>query len=231
MPKSVVFLPGLLGDADAFEHPLAALSGIATCKVADLTRGETIAELAQQALEQAPEGPLAVVGHSMGGYVALEIARRSPERLERLALLNTHARPDSPEATENRRRLIALAEKDFPAVIQALTPTWLAPAHQQEIGMTGTISEMALGVGKEAFARQERAIIGRIDSRPHLGRIRCPTLVIAGREDQIMPVAWLEELARGIPGAQLEILEDCGHMSSLEKPAEVSRLLRGWLET
>jgi pimeloyl-ACP methyl ester carboxylesterase len=231
MPRSVLILPGLLEDADAFEHQLAALRERATCKVADLTRGETIAALAEQALEQAPAGPLAIAGHSMGGYVALEIARRWPERLERLALLNTHARPDSPESTENRRRLMALAEKDFPAVIDALIPKLLAPAHQQEQGMTGTIAEMALATGKEAFARQERAIIGRIDSRPRLGEIRVPALVVAGREDQIMPLEWLEELARGIPGARLEVLEGSGHMSSIEKPEEVARLLGRWLET
>ena len=231
MPSSVLVLPGLLEDADAFEHQLPALREIATCKVADLTRGDTIAKLAEEALAQAPQGPLAVAGHSMGGYVALEMVRRWPERIERLALLNTHARPDSPESTENRRRLMALAEKDFHGVIQALTPKLLAPAHQRELGMTGTISEMALGVGKEAFLRQERAIIGRIDSRPGLGAIRCPTLVVAGREDQIMPVEWLEELARGIPGARLEVIEGCGHMACLEKPGEVAKLLRGWLET
>jgi len=231
MPSSVLVLPGLLEDADAFEHQLPILREVATVEVADLTRGESIAELARQALEQAPAGPLAVIGHSMGGYVALEMARRAPGRIERLALLNTHARPDSAESTENRRRLMALAERDFPAVIQALIPKLLAPAHQQEIGMTGTISEMALGVGKEAFARQERAIIGRIDSRPHLAQIRCPALVVAGREDQIMPVEWLQELARGIPGARLEVIEACGHMSSIERPEEVARLLRSWLET
>lgn len=231
MPSSVLVLPGLLEDADAFEHQLPLLREIATCKVADLTRGETIAKLAEDALAQAPQGPLAVAGHSMGGYVALEMMRRWPERIERLALLNTHARPDSPESTENRRRLMALAEKDFEAVIQALTPKVLAPSHQREPGMTGTISEMALGVGKEAFLRQERAIIGRIDSRPGLGAIRCPTLVVAGREDQIMPVAWLEELARGIPGARLEVIDGSGHTSPVEKPREVAKLLRQWLET
>ena len=128
MPSSVLVLPGLLEDADAFEHQLPALREVATCKVADLTRGDTVAKLAEDALAQAPAGPLAVAGHSMGGYVALEMARRWPERIERLALLNTHARPDSPESTENRRRLMALADKDFPAVIQALTPKLLAPA-------------------------------------------------------------------------------------------------------
>jgi len=231
MPNSVLLLPGLLEDADAFEHQLPVLREIAPCKVADLTRGDSIAALAEQALQQAPEGPLAVIGHSMGGYVALEMVRRWPQRIGRLAFLNTHARPDSAESTENRRRLMALAEKDFPAVIQALTPKLLAPAHQQEIGMTGTISEMALGVGKEAFARQETAIIGRIDSCPHLQAIRCPALVIAGREDQIMPVEWLQELAAGIRGARLEVIEACGHMSTIERPGTVAGLLRAWLET
>ncbi|HZZ91768.1 MAG TPA: alpha/beta hydrolase [Usitatibacter sp.] len=231
MPSSVLVLPGLLEDADAFEHQLPVLREIAPCKVADLTRADTIAGLAEQALEQAPEGPLALAGHSMGGYVALEMVRRWPERVERLALLNTHARPDSPEATENRRRLMALAERDFPGVIQALTPKLLASSHQQDLGITGTMSEMALGIGKEAFLRQERAIIGRIDSRPHLPQVRCPALVIAAREDQIMPLEWLQELARGIPGARLEVLDGSGHMSTLERPEEVARLLRGWLET
>jgi len=231
MPSPVLVLPGLLEDADAFEPQLASLREVTTCEVADLTRGDSIGKLAEDALAQAPQGPLAVAGHSMGGYVALEMVRRWPARVERLALLNTHARPDSAESTENRRRLMALAERDFPGVIQALTPKLLAPAHQGDPGMTGTLSEMALGAGKEAFLRQERAIIGRIDSRPGLGAIRCPTLVVAGREDQIMPVEWLEELARGIPGARLEVIEGCGHMASLEKPREVAQLLRRWLET
>jgi len=169
MPSPVLVLPGLLEDADAFEPQLASLREVTTCEVADLTRGDSIGKLAEDALAQAPQGPLAVAGHSMGGYVALEMVRRWPARVERLALLNTHARPDSAESTENRRRLMALAERDFPGVIQALTPKLLAPAHQGDPGMTGTLSEMALGAGKEAFLRQERAIIGRIDSRPGTG--------------------------------------------------------------
>jgi pimeloyl-ACP methyl ester carboxylesterase len=166
----------------------------------------------------------------MGGYVALEILRRAPQRVERLALLNTHARPDSPESTGNRRRLMKLAETDFPAVMAQLAPKLVAPRHLKELGLVGKMSEMALATGKEGFLRQERAIIGRVDGRPHLGEIRCPTLVVAGREDQIMPVAWLEELARGIPGARLEVIDDCGHMASLEQPGKVTALLAGWLQ-
>ena len=164
----------------------------------------------------------------MGGYVALEILRQAPQRVERLALLNTNARPDTPEASANRRRLMDLAATDFPAVIRTLIPKLLSEEHLAE--HAGSITEMALGVGKEAFIRQERAIIGRIDSRPHLAAIRCPTLVVAGRGDAIMPLEVLEELARGIPGARLAVVEKSGHIPSIEQPAEVSKLLLEWLE-
>ena len=166
----------------------------------------------------------------MGGYVALELMRRAPERVERLALVNTNARPDTPEATENRKRLMALAEKDFPAVIQALLPKLILEEHMSDsLGIAGVITSMALETGKDGFARQERAIIGRIDSRPHLGAIRCPTLVVASRNDALMPVELMEEMARAIPGARLEVVEKSGHMTSLERPKELTRLLVDWL--
>jgi pimeloyl-ACP methyl ester carboxylesterase len=227
---SVLFLPGLLEDADAFNEQIERIRPLKACVVADLTGADTIAGLAQEALRQAPQGPLAILGHSMGGYVALEVMRRAPQRVERLALLSTNARPDTPEATENRKRLMALAEQDFPAVIRTLIPKLLSEEHLPNAEMAGTITEMALGTGKEAFARQERAIIGRIDSRPHLAAIACPTLVVAAREDAIMPLAVLEELAKGIPGARLAVVEKSGHMASIEQPAEVTKLLMDWLE-
>ncbi len=223
-------LPGLLEDADAFRHQVEDLREVAACSVADLTGADTIGELARQALAQAPAGPVSLAGHSMGGYVALEILRQAPGRVARLALLNTHARPDSAEATENRQRLMALAQKDFPAVITTLMPKLVTAAHLMDPEITGTMSEMALATGKDAFLRQQRAIIGRIDSRPHLARIACPTLVLAAREDALMPVELLEELARGIPKARLAIVEESGHMASLEQPRKVTDLLRTWLE-
>jgi pimeloyl-ACP methyl ester carboxylesterase len=148
----------------------------------------------------------------------------------RLALLNTHARPETPESTANRRRLMELAETGFPAVSAQLLPDLVSAAHLKEIGISGKVTRMALAIGKEAFLRQERAIIGRIDSRPHLAAIRCPTLVVAARGDAIMPVAILEELAAGIPGARFAVIEDSGHMASIEQPAAVTRALREWLE-
>jgi pimeloyl-ACP methyl ester carboxylesterase len=230
MPTPTLFiLPGLLEDADAFRTQVDDIGPRAISVVADLTRSDTIAGLAQDALRQAEAhtGKLSVMGHSMGGYVALELMRIAPHRVERLALVNTNARPDTPESTANRQRLMALAEKDFPAVIQALLPKLVLEEHLADT--SGTITEMALAAGKEAFHRQERAIIGRVDSRPHLSQVRCPTIVVASRNDALMPVEILEEMARAIPGARLEVVEHCGHMTSLERPKELTRLMVDWL--
>jgi pimeloyl-ACP methyl ester carboxylesterase len=220
----LLFLPGLLEDADAFASLIEGLAGRALCVVADLTRSDTIAGLARDALAQAPPGPISIAGHSMGGYVALEAMRQAPARIERLALLNTNARPDSPESTENRRRLLALAERDFPAVIAALLPKLMTPAHLADPVLTGIVDSMAVSVGREAFARQQEAIIHRIDSRPHLVAIACPTA------DQLMTPALLQEIADGISGARLTTIEDCGHMATLEQPGRVLQALVEWLE-
>jgi len=225
---NVFILPGLLEDADAFEAVIEGLKDVATCVVADLTRANTMAGLAKEALKQAPWEKFLLAGHSMGGYVALEVMRQAPQRVTALALLNTNARPDTPESTENRRRLMALADRDFEAVSTTLLPRLMNKEHLEDPLLTGTIGQMALAVGKDSFKRQEEAIIGRIDSRPHLKDIRCPTLVIAAAEDQLMPVAVLQEMADAIPGARLEVVEDSGHMTTLEHPERVVELLRDW---
>ena len=226
---SVLLLPGLLEDADAFAHQVAGLAEIADVRVADLTRSETMADLARDALAQAPSREFALAGHSMGGYVALEILRQAPERIRALALLNTNARPDSAESTENRKRLMALAERDFDAAVATLLDRQLTAAHLADPVITATIAQMAQSVDREAFARQQKAIMGRIDSRPHLAKIRCPTLVVAARDDLIMPLDMLRELAGGIPGAVLRIVEDSGHMATLEQPEAVTQALHRWL--
>ena len=229
MPNAnVLILPGLLEDADAFEAIVAGLGMDVACKVADLTRSDSIAALARDVLKQATAGPFLLAGHSMGGYVALEVQRQAPQRVARLALLNTNARPDTPEGTANRQRLMELAGRDFEAVINTLMPKLMTEEHAKDPVLTGIVSSMARGVGKEAFLRQERAIIGRIDSRPHLAAIRCPTLVVAARSDQLMPVEVLKEMADGIPGARLAIVEDSGHMAPIEQPERVAELVREW---
>jgi pimeloyl-ACP methyl ester carboxylesterase len=227
--KPLFILPGLLEDADGFKQVIESLAGTARCTVADLTRAGTIAEMARDALRQAPAGRFNLAGHSMGGYVALEIMRQDPKRVERLALLNTNARADSAESSENRRRLMALADTDFEAVLAAMMPKLMTGEHLKDPVLTGTIGAMKMAIGPEAFKRQQAAIMARVDSRPRLGDIRCPTLVIAGREGALMPLEWLEELAAGIPGAHLEIIDKCGHMAALESPAKVAALIKKWL--
>ncbi|HEY9104504.1 alpha/beta fold hydrolase [Chitinimonas sp.] len=222
-------LPGLLSDARLWQHQMAGLSDIAHVSVADLSGADTIAALAAAALSQAPAKRFALGGLSMGGYVALEMMRQAPERIQALALLDTNARPDTPEATENRRRLMQLAARDFSAVTDTLLPKLLHPDHVADASLAKLVAAMARGIGVQAFLRQQRAIMARGDSRPSLSQISCPTLVLCGREDSLTPVEVHEEMAQAIPRARLVVIEQCGHLSALEQPQQVNHALRRWL--
>jgi len=225
----LLFLPGLASDADLFAPQLADLADVADMRVADLTAHDTMAALAADALAKAPWPRFALVGLSMGGYVAYEILRQAPARVSALALIDTSARPDTPEASENRRRLMSLAERDFPAVAETLLPKLMTPAHVADRKLAATVRDMAARIGPDAFIRQQRAIIGRADSRPDLARIACPTVVIAGADDQLMPREIHAEQAGGIRDAELVVVDDCGHLSSIEQPQRVNAALRRWL--
>jgi pimeloyl-ACP methyl ester carboxylesterase len=166
-------LPGLLNDARLWQHQVLGLSNMAHASVADLTEADSISSLASAALAQASAEHFALAGLSMGGYVALEIMRQAPERVLALALLDTTARPDTPQATEGRRNLMQLAETNFPAVIDTLLPRLVHPSRLNDASIVEVITAMANSVGKEAFIRQQRAMIGRIDSRPFLHQIKC----------------------------------------------------------
>lgn len=224
----LLLLPGLASDAELFGPQLEDLAGVADVRVADLTKHDTMAALAADALAQAPWPRFALGGLSMGGYVAYEILRQAPGRVSALALMDTSARPDTPESTENRRRLMALAERDFPAVVETLLPKLMTEAHVAEPRLAKVVRDMAERTGPAAFVRQEGAIIGRADSRPDLARIACPAIVIAGADDQLMPRDIHAEQAAGLR-AELVIVPDCGHLSSIEQPAQVNAALRRWL--
>lgn len=225
---TLLLLPGLPCDARLWAHQVAHLTDIANPVVADLTVADTMRGLAEAVLEYAPPGPLALAGLSMGGYCALEIMRLAPERVTRLALLDTSARADTDEARANRENLIAKVEADYNGVIEALLPKLLHPDHLEDATIAGTVRAMARAIGKDAYIRQQHAIMSRTDSRESLADIRCPTLVLCGREDAITPVAIHEELAAGIPGATLEIVEHSGHFTPLERPQAVTDALRRW---
>jgi pimeloyl-ACP methyl ester carboxylesterase len=231
VPKlGLVLVPGLLCDARLWKAQIEALEGKVKCWIADHTRSETISAVASDVLRDAPFERFALAGLSMGGYVAFELMRQAAHRVERLALLDTTARADTPEQRAKREGLIALARRGrFIGVTQALLPLFI---HRERLGdqqLVDTVKEMARNIGRDGFVRQEAAILSRPDSRPLLPSIACPTLVLCGRQDAITPLDRHEEIADGIPGATLRVIEECGHLSSLEKPGEVSEALRRWL--
>jgi len=226
----LVLVPGLLCDALLWTAQIEALEGHVECWVADHTRSATMAGVAADVLRDAPFERFAVAGLSMGGYVALEIVRQAAQRVDRLALLDTSARADTPEQLEKRQGLIALARRGrFIGVTQALLPLLLHRARLGDDKLVSTVKKMAINIGQEAFIRQELAIMSRADSLPLLPAITCPTLILCGRQDALTPPERHEEMARALPAAHLRVIEECGHLSTLERPAEVSAALQRWL--
>ena len=225
----LLLLPGLLCDRALWQAQIDDLADIAEPIVADLSRDDSMTGMARRALAEAPPR-FALAGLSMGGYVAQEILRQAPERVLRLALLDTNARADTEEQTARRRGLIGLAEKgEFHGVTPRLLPVFLHPARLADQPLIESVTAMTARVGKDSFLQQQRAIMGRPDGRSSLAAIKCPTLVLCGRQDQLTPLDLHEEIAALIPGARLEIVEECGHLSTMERPWEVSVLLRQWL--
>ena len=226
----VIFLPGLLCDARLWQPQLEDLAAHIEPWVADLTRDDSMDRMAARVLAEAPFPKFALVGLSMGGYVAMELMRQAPERVERLALLDTQARPDTPEATERRLALIGLAEKGrFQGVTERLLPLLLHASRLGDRQLVETVKSMARNVGQDAFLRQQKAIMGRADSRDSLWKIRCPTLVLCGEHDLLTPRDRHEEIAASIRGARLVAIPGCGHLATLEKPAAVNQALLAWL--
>lgn len=227
---SLVLVPGLLCDAALWRGQVADLADLCTPWVADVTRDETMTEMARRVLAEAPVGRFALAGLSMGGYVAQAILREAPERVERLALLDTSAKADTPEQTARRRGLIELAEKgDFKGVTPRLLPLFIHPDRMTDKPLTEAVMAMTERVGKDAFLRQQRAIMSRPDNRANLPKVNCPSLVLCGREDQMTPLDWSEEIASLIPGARLEVIEQCGHLTTMERPWETGVAMRQWL--
>jgi pimeloyl-ACP methyl ester carboxylesterase len=225
----LVLVPGLLCTAALWAPQIPALADMADCTVANHTRHKTMAGIARSILTAAPPR-FALAGLSMGGYIAYEIVRQAPERVERLALLDTGYRADRPERTAARLDLVANAEREGVRRAQELLmPVLIHPSRFGERPLVESILQMAVDTGLAAFKRQEAALIGRTDNRRLLASIRCPTLVLVGREDALTPVEQHREIADAIPGAKLEIVPDCGHLSTLEQPEAVSRALRAWL--
>jgi pimeloyl-ACP methyl ester carboxylesterase len=225
----LVLVPGLLCSARLYTPQILALWRHGPILVADHRRDADIAAVAARILDNAPPR-FALAGLSLGGYIAFAMMRLAPERIARLALLDTSARPDLPEQTAGREKFIAMAQAgQLGDVVETLIPRFLHKDRQGDEPLKAIVRAMAADTGPEAFVRETRAIMSRPDSRPLLASIRCPTLVLVGEGDISTPPELAREIAGGISGAKLVLVPDCGHLSTIEKPAAVNAALAEWL--
>jgi pimeloyl-ACP methyl ester carboxylesterase len=228
-PLATVLIPGLLCTPRLYADQVPALWRLGSVTVASHTRDDSMSGIARRILSDAPP-KFALIGLSMGGYVAFEVQRQAPDRIEKLALLDTTARPDAPEQTEQRKRQIEMARTGrFEGIAQLLFPRFVSAARQGDRALQAIVRAMAEDTGPEAFVRQQTAIMNRADSRSGLASIRCPTLVLVGADDSLTPPERAAEMAAAIPGARRVVVPSCGHLSTLEQPQAVTEALVAFL--
>src|SRR3954447_26656502 len=227
----ILLVPGLAGSPRIYAPVVPALWRFGPVTVANHIRDDNMGAIARRILTEAPPR-FALAGHSMGGYIAFEIMRQAPDRVARLALINTQARPDTPEATARRSEMMAAARAgEYHAVLDGLFPGFVHPSRREDAWLRRLVHEIGDDVGAEAFVRQLTAVIGRPDSRPTLASIKGPTLVLTGDEDNTIPNSLSTEMAEGIHGAKLKILQNCGHLPQIEQPEATAEALVEWLRS
>lgn len=219
-------LPGTLCTERTFAEPVASLSDVAEPFVRLPTEGRDLRACSETVLEDVPER-FALVGFSLGGLVALEIMRRAPERVQRLCLLATNPRGSTPQNVETWKRWrCEAAAGGFADIVRAHAEG----VYGENREARAVVTEMALELGAQTFEQQLKLLETRPDSRPSLGAIGCPTLLVVGRQDRVTPPELHEEMRGLIPRARLEILPACGHYAPLERSRAVTKILREWLE-
>jgi pimeloyl-ACP methyl ester carboxylesterase len=225
----ILLVPGLVSSPRIFAPIIPALWRYGPVTVANHVRDDNMGAIARRILAEAPPR-FALAGHSMGGYIAFEIMRQAPQRVTKLALINTQARPDTPETSERRRGQMARAKAgEFHAIVDELFPLFVHPSRRDNANLRKLVHDMGDDMGADAFVRQQTAVIGRADSRPTLAAISCPALVLTSDQDNTIPNKLSVEIANGIPGAKLTIIPDCGHLSQVEQPQAVAAALTEWL--
>jgi pimeloyl-ACP methyl ester carboxylesterase len=225
----ILLVPGLGGSPRIYAPVAPALWRFGPVTVGNHIRDDNMGAIARRILAEAPPR-FALAGHSMGGYIAFEIVRQAPERVAKLALINTQARPDTPEVTARRRGQIARAlANEYHAVLDDLFLGFVHPSRRDDAELRQLVHDMGDDIGANAFVHQQTAIISRADSRPSLAWIKCPTLVLTGDEDNTIPNALSAEMADGIHGAKLVILQNCGHLPQVEQKQATADALVEWL--
>ena len=228
---TLLLVPGVICDQRLWQAVRPGLEAVADVQVTSAHyRHGSFDDIVDAVLAEAPDR-FAIAGLSFGGYIAMEVAHRAPKRVERMALLNTSGRADTPERRAERQRMSEQARIGrFIGVTKRLAAQFVHPDRAEEAELIGIIQAMAATVGRDGYILQQTAILERPDARAFLPDIACPTLVVAGRQDQRTPVELHEEIAGLIPGARLTIIEDCGHLSPLERPDEVLSAMLDWFK-
>lgn len=228
--EPLVLIPPMLCDARVFAPQINELSLEFPVMFAPTTGGERMEEIASQILGWAPP-KFALAGMSMGGAVALEMLRRAPERITRIALISSSAQGETPQAASAREPLIVAARSGrFADVIhQEMDPAWLAEG-QDRVSITNLISAMGQAIGAEGYVRQARAMQRRKDQQGTLRSVKQPTLVMCGAEDSLLPPRRHEFLAELVPYTKLEVVPGAGHLLTLEQPEIANFILRNWMQ-
>jgi pimeloyl-ACP methyl ester carboxylesterase len=226
----LLLLPGTLCDATLFAHQVAHLADIACPQVVAVHLQDDLREVARYVLSQV-EGPFALAGLSYGGIVACEMWRQAAARIVKLALLNTNPRPPSPETRERQQLFVGMAHLgEFRSITtNFLKDAMLHPDHRRDLALREAVLKMAESIGIQGFVNMVKAQLSRPDSLPDLPHITCPTLVLTGREDTVVPLPVHVEMAQALPNSRLVIVEQCGHLSTMEQPEIVTGALREWL--
>ena len=232
MKHALVLLPGLLCDRALWAPQIEALSDIAECWIPEPFDEDTMSKMAQHVLRDAPFERFALAGLSMGGYACMEVMRQSPQRVTALALLGTRAPPDSPEDTQRRHDFMRLAQRagGFKQVTSRLLPQLIHSSRMSDEALIRVVRDMAEHTGVDGYLRQQHAIISRADSRADMPNWNKPALVLCGRQDALTTLAMHEGMASLLPDADLVVIDECGHMSTLERPDDVAAAMRRWLE-
>ena len=229
--EPIVFLPGMMCDARLFAPQIDGLSHQCAVMVAPTHLGERVEQIASSILDMAPQR-FALCGLSMGGIVALEIIRRAPDRVKRLCLMDTNPMCETPErAAEREPQIIAVRTGRLEQIMrEEITLNYLTETlHKEHI--FELLIDMGMSLGSEAFVRQSRALQKRRDQQSFLSKIKCPTLLLCGEQDQICLPKRHKFMAELIEGAKLTIIKNAGHLPTLEQPEATNEALRAWLAT
>ncbi len=227
----LLLIPGMMCDERLWQPQVDALSSKYRVQVCSIAGADSIEELARHILAKAPP-TFALAGLSMGAIVAFEMWRQAPERIERLALLDTNHRADAPERFAIRNRQIEQAQSGQLKQILSdeLKPNYLAEVNKSNAAMLEQVLMMGLDLGEAVFVQQSVALRDRCDSTATLASIHCPVVIVCGSEDQLCPVSLHQTMAQGIRHAKLHIVQNCGHLSTIEQPEAVNTILHQWLQ-